>query len=104
MPKSQFLLIFSLAIVLLLRLFYVVANSNFYKTGDTINFITTLSSDPKTISGSQLISVVLPTGQRIFTRVYGANSFEYGNKIRISGSVKTKEIERTSNRLAQVLQ
>ena len=90
MDKRLGLFLFALSIVLSLRLFLFYSQRTQYKDGQTISFVTTVSSDPKFSGNYQNFSVNLPTGEIVFIQTAGYPEYAYGDRLSVSGSLKVK--------------
>jgi len=90
MTKRLFIFVTFLILILSLRLFLFYSQKTQYKDSQSISFEATVFSDPKFLGNYQDFSVNLPTGELIFVQTAGYQEYVYGDRIRISGSLKTK--------------
>ena len=93
MGKKVFLLIVFLVVCLVLRFFFSFQNSKPYQDGQEVNVAGVLLTEPK-VSGLRQNIRVSPEGREtIFVQTSRFPEFHYGQRVKISGTVKVKVLE-----------
>jgi len=85
-----------LALILTLRLFLFYSQKTQYQNGQSLNFETTVISDPKFSGNYQNFSVNLPTGELVFIQTAAYPEYAYGDSIKVSGNLKVKLLNNKS--------
>jgi competence protein ComEC len=88
MTKKLLVFIAFLILILALRLFLFYSQKTEYKDGQSLNFETTLLSDPKFTGSYQDLSVNLPTGELLFVQTVGYPQYRYGQEFKIVGPIR----------------
>ncbi len=92
-----------LLILLSLRFFFFYSNKPLYKDKEKISFETVLLSDSRTTGKYQTIIANLPYGDKVFITAPVFPKYSYGEKIKISGPVKTLRFNGTSTQKVGVI-
>jgi competence protein ComEC len=90
MTKTHTVFILTLIFLLILRIGLFYSQKTQYHDGEELNFITTVTSDPKFFGNMQNFSVNLPGGEIVFIQTVGYPQYNYGEKIAIVGKLKVK--------------
>jgi competence protein ComEC len=90
MTKVQIIFIVILILVLGLRIGWFYSSQTQYQDGEQVNFVTTISSDPKFFGNLQNFSVNLPNGEAVFIEAPGYPEHGYGEVVSVVGNLKIK--------------
>ncbi|MCL5433349.1 MAG: ComEC/Rec2 family competence protein [Patescibacteria group bacterium] len=98
MGRLKVIILLGIIIALfLLRISFVYHNTSNYINGQSVVFFTTLLTEPRNFGNYQLITADLDNGQKIYVTTGISPEFDYGDTVRISGTIENKVLnnERT---------
>jgi competence protein ComEC len=84
------ILIFCLILIIILvaRFVFFYQNREVYQDKQQVNFQTKILSEPQVVVSRQSLSANLPNGERVYVTVSIDSSFNYGDDLNISGTLK----------------
>jgi competence protein ComEC len=88
---------FILLVILAIRFFLFYQGRQVYKDGQQITFSTIILSEPQFVSNRQSLSANLPNGERVYITSTTENSFNYGDNLNISGTLKNRLLSSGNN-------
>ncbi len=100
MSKPLLAVVLFLSIALLIRISLFYSQKTNYQDGQSVDFETIVSSEPKFPGNLQNFSVNLPSGERVFIETAGYPEYSYGQRVSIIGKLKIRLLNKKSSILS----